>query len=49
MGKLLTNVDGMVVGIEKHLAPIIAERLEQERIHGPDWTDKPVSCRSCSL
>jgi hypothetical protein len=43
MGKLLTNVDGMLAGIEKHLAPIIEERLEQERTHGPNWTDKPVS------
>jgi len=49
MGKLITNVDGMLAGIEKHLAPIIKERLEQERIHGPNWTDRPVSRRSYSL
>lgn len=49
MGKLITNVDGMVAGIEKHLAPIIKERLEQERIHGPNWIDRPVSRHSYSL
>ncbi|PPQ96344.1 hypothetical protein CVT26_005028 [Gymnopilus dilepis] len=40
-GKLITNVDGVLTGIEKHIEPIIAYRLEQEKIHGPNWSDKP--------
>jgi hypothetical protein len=42
MGKLITNVDGVLANLEKHIAPIVEERLEQERIHGPNWTDEPV-------
>ncbi|KIM34987.1 hypothetical protein M413DRAFT_449945 [Hebeloma cylindrosporum] len=41
MAKLLTNVDGVLDKIEKHLAPIIEERLEQERLHGPNWAGRP--------
>ncbi|PPQ86230.1 hypothetical protein CVT25_006885 [Psilocybe cyanescens] len=40
-GRLVTNVDGVLIGIEKHLAPIIEYRLEQDRIHGGEWPDKP--------
>ena len=32
----------MLNGIARHLEPIIAHRLEQERLHGADWQDKPV-------
>ena len=42
MGKLITNVDAVLANLEKHIAPIVEERLEQERIHGPNWTDEPV-------
>ncbi|KAF8887261.1 cytochrome P450 [Gymnopilus junonius] len=41
LGKLITNVDGVLTGIEKHIAPIVHSRLEAERIHGSDWPDKP--------
>ncbi|PPQ70640.1 hypothetical protein CVT25_011241 [Psilocybe cyanescens] len=40
-GRLVTNVDGVLIGIEKHLRPIIEYRLEQDRIHGGEWPDKP--------
>ncbi|KAH9482089.1 Cytochrome P450 monooxygenase 151 [Psilocybe cubensis] len=42
VGRFVTNVDAVLSGIEKHLAPIIAYRLEQDRVHGGEWADKPA-------
>ncbi|KDR84437.1 hypothetical protein GALMADRAFT_133736 [Galerina marginata CBS 339.88] len=41
LGKYITNVNGVLTGIEKHLAPIVEYRLEQENLLGSDWPDKP--------
>ncbi|PPQ94539.1 hypothetical protein CVT25_011967 [Psilocybe cyanescens] len=40
-GQLVTNVDGVLIGIKKHLTPIIEYQLEQDLIHGGEWPDKP--------
>ncbi|PPQ89287.1 hypothetical protein CVT25_000879 [Psilocybe cyanescens] len=35
------NVGRVLIDIEKYLTPIIEYRLEQDRIHGGKWPDKP--------
>ncbi|KAF8967503.1 cytochrome P450 [Flammula alnicola] len=41
MGTRISNIDGVVAGIGKHIAPIIEHRLEQEKLYGEDWPGKP--------
>ncbi|KAF8165950.1 cytochrome P450 [Crassisporium funariophilum] len=41
VGKLITNVDAVLLSMENHLRPVVEYRLKQERIYGADWPDKP--------
>ncbi|KAH9474336.1 Cytochrome P450 monooxygenase 151 [Psilocybe cubensis] len=39
--RAFTNIHGLRGKVAKYLAPIIEERLEQERLYGAEWPDKP--------
>ncbi|KAF4619932.1 hypothetical protein D9613_004667 [Agrocybe pediades] len=49
IGRKITDVEGVTSGIAHHLQPIISYRLEQERLYGIDWPDKPNDLMSWLL
>ena len=42
-GRVFTDIHGTVERTKRLMGPLIEERLEQERLHGRDWPDKPVT------
>ena len=48
-GRVFTDIHGTVERTKRLMGPLVEERLEQERLHGRDWPDKPVTILSFSL